>query len=284
MNIYDKIKNAAYITKCNSTGENKYIMPLYKEDFEDVYREIRLRDTFIIIDKNGDVNFYIKLKKLSFLGYLHENNNLSIRAAWNYYGPEIILNIDGLEEISGFILQLENERDIFILQSFLRKHEAYIQYIIQDEKGIIKVLTKKIQISRDFTERLKYYIELDFNRSYPRIVEEKIDNEKGYYIKTCSEIKVLEEILDTVQESKTEISNGSIKVHVEAGDFYKIIFTGDIQNIKIIFDKLLKKVNILEEGSVEVRGKPFFMYKNGLLYFFHNNIINNTGGNENECI
>lgn len=281
MNIYDKIKNAAYITKCNSTGWNKYIMELDKNDFWDVYREIKLRDTFLIIDKKGEINFYVKLKELDLLKHLSGSNNISINADWNYYGPEIILNIDGFNRIPGFILELEKKLDVFILQRFLNNHEVFVQYIMQDEKGIIKLFTEKIQMNNDFIEKLKYCIELDFYKMYPRIVEEKAGGEKGYYIKTNNDIKILEEIMEIVQESKVQMINVSTTVYAEDDEYYKIIFTGDIH---IIFDRLLKKINIIEQGNTEVKGKPFFRYKNGLLYFFENSNIIHTGGNVNECI
>lgn len=281
MNIYDILKNAAYVTKCNSTCENKYIMELDKNDFWDVYREIKMRDTFLIIDKKGEINFYINLEGLDLLKHLSGSNNISINADWNYYGPEIILNIDGFGRIPGFILELEKKLDAFILQRFFKNHEVFVQYIIQDEKGIIKLFTEKIQMNNEFIERLKYYIELDFYKMYPRITEEKTGNEKGYYIKTNNDIKILEEILEIVQESKAQMINVSTTVYAEDDEFYKIIFFGDIQ---IILDRLLKKINIIEEGSTEVKGKPFFRYKNGLLYFFENSNIINTGGNVNECI
>lgn len=270
MNIYDIINNAAYITKCNSIEDNKYIVALDKIDFWDVYREIKLRDTFLIIDKRGNINFFIKLNDPFLIKDLLERNKISLYVEWNYYGPEIILDIEGLERIPGFILELNKDVDVFILQKFLKNREAFVQYIIQDEKGIIKLFTEKIQVNGNFIERLKYFIELDFYGVYPRIIEEEELYESGYYIKTNSDINVLEEVLNITDGLSCQITNEPIKVHVETNDFYKIIFSGDIQNIKIVLDEISKKINIIDEGRTEVMGKPFFKYKNGLLYFFKN--------------
>ena len=268
MDIYNLIDNAAYIAKCNSTEENKYIMALDKIDFEDVYRELKYRDTFLIIDKKGDINFFIKLNDPTIIKYLLGSNKISIHAEWNYYGPEILLKIDVIERIPGFILELENNMDAFILQRLLKNSKAFIQYIIQDEKGIIKLLTEKIKMDRNFIERLKYYIELDYYEKYPRIIEEEIDGENGYFIKTQARIETLEEVLVVIEGLKIEGTNEQIIVYVEANDFYKVIFSGDIIIIKIIIDEISKSVNIIEEGRTEVSGKPFFKYCNGLLYFF----------------
>jgi hypothetical protein len=243
-------------------------MTLDKIDFLDVYREIKYRDTFLIIDKKGDVNFFIKLNDPTIIKDLLGNNKTSIYVEWNYYGPEILLKIDGIERIPGFILELENNMDAFILQRLLKNSEAFIQYIVQDEKGIIKLLTEKIKMDRNFIERLKYYIELDYYEKYPRIIEEEIDEENGYFIKTRAEIEVLEEVLDVVEGLKIQGANEPIIVHVEANDYYKIIFSSDMINIKNILLELYKRINVMEEGRTVVKGKPFFKYSKGLLYFF----------------
>lgn len=268
MDIYNLIDNAAYIAKCNSTEENKYIMALDKINFWDVYRELKFRDTFLIIDKKGNINFFIKLNDPTIIKNLLDNNKTSIYAEWNYYGPEIFLKIDGIERIPGFILELENNMDASILQKLLKNSEAFIQYIVQDEKGIIKLLTEKIKMDRNFIERLKYYIELDYYEKYPRIIDEDIYEKNGYYIKVLGEIKVLEEIMNRVSRLAALYTNEIITVHIKANDFYKIIFSGDIIIIKKIINEISNNVNIIEEGITEVRGKPFFKYSNGLLYFF----------------
>lgn len=268
MDIYNLINSAAYITTCNSTEENKYIMALDNTDFWNVYKELKCRDTFLIIDKKGNINFFIKLIDITIIKDLLRSNNIYIRVEWNNYGPEIIIERDGLQRIPGFILQLKNNMDDFILQRFLENNEVFIQYIIQDEKGIIKLLTEKKQMDKNFIERLKYYIELDFYSEYPRILEEERNEEYGYYIKTHEELKVLEEVLDIVSGIKHSNTNEQITVHVEVDGFYKIIFSGDILNIENLMDEICNKINVIEKGRTEVRGKPFLKYKNGLLYFF----------------
>lgn len=279
MDIYDIINNAAYITKCNSTEENKYIKILDKNDFLDVYEEIKLRNTFLIIDKKGNINFYIKLKAPYLIKDLAEGNKISLFTDWSYYGPEIILNIKGMERIPGFILELDKNLDVFTLQKFLKNKEAFIQYVIQDEAGIIKLLTEKIIIDEGFVERLKYFIELDFYEAYPIITESEKLDEEGYYIKTNSDINVLEEVLNITGGLSWQITDEPITVHVEADDFYTVIFSGDMTNIGAILDEISKKINIIEEGRTKVTGKSFFQYKNGLLYFFKKIKIFNTGGN-----
>lgn len=268
MDIYDLISNAEHITKCKSTEENKYIMTLEKADFWDVYKESGIRDTFIIIDKKGEINFYIKLKQLDQLKDLLHSNNIFLDAEWNYNGPEIILNIDGLERIPGFIFEIQKNMDAFILKKFLKNQEIFVQYFTQDERGIIKLLTKKMQLHNNFIERLKYYIELDYYGVYPRIKDEKIESENGYYIRTDWKTSILQEVLDIAEKIEKKFTKGSITIHVEAKDFCSFIFSGDMQNIKLIIDKISKRVNIIEEGRIDVRGKPFLKYKSGLLYFY----------------
>lgn len=280
MDIYDIINNAAYIAKCNSTEENKYIRILDKNEFLDVYEEIKLRNTFLIIDKKGNINFFIKLKDPFLIKDLTENNKIYLFADWSCYGPEIILDIKGMERIPGFILELDKNLDVFILQKFLKNKEAFIQFIVQDEQGIIKLLTEKTIIDEGFVERLKYFIELDFYGAYPIITESEELDEEGYYIKTNSDINVLEEILNITGGLSRQIANESVVVHVKADDFYTIIFLGDTTNIGAIFDEVSKKINIVEEGRAMVTGKPFFQYKNGLLYFLNNSNTLNTGGNK----
>jgi hypothetical protein len=267
LDIFNVINNAAYMEKCNSTEDSKYIMALDKIGFWDVYKEIKYRDTFLIIDKKGNINFFIKLNDLTNVKDLLGNNKISIYTNWNCHGPEIVLDINGLERVPGFIFELENNTDAFILKRFLENSEAYVQYIIQDEEGIIKLLTEKVQIDSNFTNRLKYYIELDFHDEYPRIKDKEIYEELGYYIKTYGDTKVLEEVLNVAVSLKTQSCDELITVHVEADDFYKIIFSGDILNIKTLIDEIAGKVNIIEEGRTEVGGKPFFQCNRGLLYF-----------------
>lgn len=268
MDIYDRINNAEYISKCNSTEENRYIMALNEIDFWDVYRESKYSDTFLIIDKNGNINFFIKLITPQLIGELLENNKISLQAEWNYYGPEVILSIGKLGNIPGFILEINKNMDNFIIQRFFKSGRVFVQYIIEDEKGIIKLFTEEIQVKREFIERLKYFVELDFYKKYPRIKREETSNEKGYYIKTSADINILEEILDAADGLSHKIRNKQITVYVEANDFYKVIFRGDMQSIGILLDEVCKRIIIFEEGMTEIPGVPFFKYRNGLLYFF----------------
>lgn len=269
MDTFDLIENAEYISNCKSTKENKYIMPLDKIDFWDVYRESTIRDTFLLIDISDNINFYIKLKDLTKLSILLGNNNISICVQWNYYGPEIILNIDGLAKIPGFVFEINKNFDLFILQKFLKQQYIFIQYIIQDEKGIIKLLTKKVLLDSSFIEKLKYFIELDFYNAYPRIDEEDIVNKNGYYITTNSDITILEDVLDMAENLKKQFTKGTLTIHVEAREEYTFILSGKAENVKIMLDGLLMSINIREEGRTYVRGIPFFKYENELLYFFN---------------
>lgn len=268
MNIYDLIENAEYVKKCDSTDGNKYIMPLDKAGFWSVYKESELRDTFLIIDKKGDINFYIKLEDIRRIEYLLHSNNNKIYAEWNNDGPEIILSIDGFEKIPGFIMELNNNMDLFIIQRFLKNRSLFVQYIMEDDKGIIKLLTREMQLDKDFIERLKYYVELDYYQEYPRIEEEAAEHEKGHYIKIEGKEDKLQEVFDIVEEVEKELTKGSITLHVEAEDFIYFIFSGDIEHIKTIIDKIGCRINIIEEGMTQLKGKPFFKYNNGLLYFF----------------
>lgn len=268
MDIYDIINNAAFTPRCNSTKENKYIMVLDRMEFWDVYRGVEGRNTFLVIDKEGDINFYIKLNDLLIIKELHENSRISLDVEWNKYGPEIVLAIEGIERIQGFILELGNDADVFILQRFIKNQKIYVQYIVQDEAGIIKLLTQKVQIEDSFVERLKYYVEMDFYSQYPRIDEEETCEEKGFYIKTEMRAEVLEEVLNTAEEFRIPYKNKSITVYITADDFYRVIFSGDMQYVKNIMIEMSKRINVMEEGSTIVRGKPFFRYCNGLLYFF----------------
>jgi hypothetical protein len=268
LDIYNIINNAAYITKCNSTDDKKYIMALDKMEFFDVYRELKYRDTFLIVDKKENINFFIKLNELTIIKNLLGSNKISISSKWNYYGLEITLRIDGFGRIPGFIMEVENNMDAFIIQRFLKSREVFVHYIIQDEKGIIKLLTKKIKLDENFIESLRYYIELDFYGKYPRIVEEEMYDENGYYIKVHRELEILEEVLEIVRGLETLNIDGLIAVHVEVNDFYKIIFSGDMISIKIAIDEISNSIQIIETGRTRVKGKPFFKYIRGLLYFY----------------
>jgi hypothetical protein len=268
LDIYNRINNATYVTKCNSAYDKKYIMALDEVEFLDVYRELKHRDTFLILDKKENINFFIKLNELTIIKNLIGSNKISISAEWNYYGLEITLRIDGFGRIPGFIMEVENNMDAFIIQRFLKSREAFVHYIMQDEKGIIKLLTEKIKLDENFIESLRYYLELDFYGKYPRVIEDEMYDENGYYIKVHGELKILEEVLDIVRGLKTLNTDGLIAVHVEANDFYKIIFSGDMINIEIAIDEISNSIQIIETGRTRVKGKPFFKYIKGLLYFY----------------
>ena len=243
-------------------------MALDKMEFLDVYRELKYRDTFLIVDKKENINFFIELNELTIIKNLLGSNKISISSEWNYYGVEITLRIDGFRRIPGFIMQVQNNMDAFIIQRFLISREVFVHYIIQDEKGIIKLLTEKIKLNENFIESLRYYLELDFYGKYPRIVEAEMYEENGYYIKVHKELEILEEVLEIVRGLKTLKTDGLIAVHVEANDFYKIIFSGDMINIKIAIDEISNNLQIIETGRTRVKGKPFFKYIRGLLYFY----------------
>jgi hypothetical protein len=267
LELYELIDNAEYDTACGELNYTMHIIIMDKKDYGDVYREIEDKSTFLLVDKKGTLNFFIKLEKGFSLERVIESQP-QIFTDRNIWGPEVVVNFGMDNEFTAFTLEFDNKYDLYLMKKLLESGELFFQYIVQDEHGLIKLMSKEIKTGEEFVERLKYMLEFSFHGMYPRI-DRVAEGKKETCFITCNRnINDLEAIVDAIDDFSTMGYNDEFNVYVDADDCYKIIFSGNIPNIEKLKREILRKINIYDEGTTALSGKPLLKYKRGLVYFF----------------
>jgi hypothetical protein len=266
LNLYEIINDAEYAVKCGDLNCTNHIVILDKKEYGDVYREIENKTTFLLVDKKNNINFFVKLEEGFFIEHII-NCEPQIFINRDICGPEVVVNFGLDNEFTAFTLELDKKYDLFVIKKLLESTAVHYQYVIQDESGIIKLFSKKIEIGEGFIEKLKYMLEFSYYCRYPRIDMVQDDNREAFFMEVKGELSNLEMLMDIMDDLGKMSYNDDFNVYIDGYENYKIFFSGYVPNIDIIKNKILMKTGILEEGISHISGKAFFRYNKGLIYF-----------------
>lgn len=266
--IVEKTKNNSTYKPLSSNG---YMVPLNSREYDYVYRELRYKNAFHFTDINGDLNFLIKINMGKDIERVVKNRKI-LDVIGKKEGPCIELNIEDMDQKYLFVFNLKNEVSMLNIKSLLNKQKIYLHFIICDEKSCIKNFTALFELNEIIVEKFRYFTELCYYQSYPRIDFTGDSNKKAWVVIFDESFEILDEILEITDKLKNWGSMDKFNVYIEYKDGLALIISGECNNINYIKKEIGKRYKIIKEYEDTPKGKPFFRYDRGMMYFFNSNI------------
>lgn len=267
MEIFKRIDSAVRDGVRRGFDSDKHMVSLKPGEYGFVYREMKYRNTLHYIDTFDDAAFLIRITSAREIERVM-NSKKVVSVIRGLKGPTIELTVDDSGQKYLFEFDLESSIHLYELKRILAVREVYMHFILWDEEKCLHCFSATLSIDNRIFERLIYMLELTSFGEYPRIDFKGFREEDCSYIKFNGDIRLLEDMLETLDKLQKWGSKEEFSVYVDYDQGFKFFFDGNTKNKEYIKKELAPKYELKEEGTGKPHGKPFFRYEKGMIYFY----------------
>lgn len=271
MEIFNRIDSAVRDEVYRGLDSDKHMVSLKPSEYGFVHRELKYKNTFHYIDLNDNAVFLIRITSARGIETVMKGKKV-VSVARGLRGPSIELNVDGFGERYRFDFDLDNHINLYELKRILASREVFMHFILLGEEQYLHCFSAMLSIDNRIMERLVYMLELTSQGEYPRIDFKGFSDKECSYIKFNGDLKLLEDMLEALDKLQKWGSKEEFNVYVDYDQGFMFFFEGDTKNKEYIKKVLIQKYELQEEGMGKARGKPFFKYEKGMIYFYKDNI------------
>jgi hypothetical protein len=269
MDIFKILENLQSNQVYREINSTHHILPLSYKEHTHIYSELKFNDTYHFIDNNEDLNFIAKLNPQDNINRII-NSRSALYVSRNLDIPviEFIFENEQSSLSYKFKFNLFDNKHLNNIKHLLRSKKVYLYFLTNNNNLLYKNYSNLVVFDEFTLNKFTYFLEFCYNGYCPRIEFEGFSNQNAYFFIFDCDATVLEDILDITEKLQKWGSRDTFTVSVERNNNYKLYFSGNISNLDYFKKELTKKYRLIDEGTIQASGKPFFRYSQGSLYFF----------------